>query len=73
MVKCPYCQSDMKKGFIEGDGRVGLIWVEENKKRSIISKIINSDCIQLDEANMLKTHIESNYCEICKKIIIDVK
>jgi len=74
MSNCPYCQHEMKKGFIEGDGRNPLIWVEENKKRNFISKITNDDCIVLDEAKIVhKTRVECNYCVQCKKIIIDTK
>jgi len=74
MAKCPYCENEMKKGFIEGDERSDLIWVEENQKRNIIQKITKDNCIVLEERNIFhKTRVISNYCDICKKIIIDTK
>ncbi|MBU3100816.1 MULTISPECIES: PF20097 family protein [Clostridium] len=74
MARCPYCENEMKKGFVVGDPRAGLIWVGENQKRSIIQKFNNENCIVLEESNMFhKTRLMSNYCDTCKKIIIDIK
>ena len=80
MDKCPYCQNEMKRGFIEGDGRGYLIWVDENRKMNIAHKIANlfyrnyNDCIVLSSASYIhNTRVESNYCDICEKIIIDTK
>jgi len=74
MAKCPYCQKEMKKGFVECDGRASLIWLEENKKRSIISKMRDKDCIVLGKRDLLNgVNVESNYCETCNKVIIDIR
>lgn len=72
---CPCCQSDMKKGFVEAEGSFGILWVEANRKRSLASKMNNSECIILAEEKVFfqrKSRAEANYCENCKKIIIDV-
>ena len=80
MNKCPYCQNEMKKGFIKGDGRDDLTWVDENRKRNTMQKIANvfysnnDDCIVLEGASFIhKTRVLSNYCDICEKIIIDIR
>ena len=74
MAKCPYCENDMKSGFLEGDGRQSLIWVEENKKRNILKNINDDACIVLGKSNLFhKARAASNYCDVCKKVIIDVK
>ena len=74
MAKCPYCQNEMKKGFIQGDGEQPLIWLEENQEKNFIQKIINNNCIVLEEAKMFHiTRVSANYCDMCKKIIIDIK
>jgi len=63
----------MKKGFIEGDGRQAVTWIEENQKRSFIQRLTNNDCIVLEKASIFcNTRVASNYCDTCKKIIIDI-
>lgn len=47
MVQCPYCKRDMKKGFVEGDGRNDLIWVEESEKRNFLDNMIGKKCVML--------------------------
>lgn len=72
MAKCPYCEGEMKKGFVEADSV--LMWVEETKKESFISKIINGDWFVLPGVKgFIKKRIEANYCVECRKIIIDIR
>lgn len=75
MSKCPYCQSEMKKGVVECDSRSSLRWVEEGEKRSIISKMRDKNCIVLAKRELFTNYIkaEANYCEICNKVVIDIK
>lgn len=74
MAKCPYCQEEMKKGCIEADGRAGIIWQDEERlKRNFISKFLEEDYIMLKGSGFIKTRVKAEYCEVCKKIIIDVK
>lgn len=71
---CPYCKIEMNPGFIEADGRQSVVWVEENKRRSIFSKIMERDCIVLDDARLfVNCEVVAYHCENCKKIIIDRK
>lgn len=71
MNKCPYCGKEMKNGFVEGDGRQSLIWVEEDQKRNIVQDMFDKKCIVIEKAGLFhKTHVKASYCIICKKIII---
>jgi hypothetical protein len=71
---CPYCENEMYLGCIEADGRQSIIWVEENKKRNILSKFMEKDCIVLDEARLfVNCEVSAYHCERCEKIIIDRK
>ena len=70
---CPYCNQEMKEGIIEADGRKSVIWVEKNKKRGLISKIMKKDCIVLDKASVINCEVTSHYCNNCEKIIINRK
>lgn len=73
MVQCPYCKRDMKKGFVEGDGRNDLIWVEESEKRNFLDNMLRKKCVMLAKRGIwVKSSIEAYYCEDCKKVIIDV-
>lgn len=74
MIQCPYCGRDMKNGAIQADGRNAMLWVEENKKRSLSSQMNNSDCILLQEETFFhKACVAANYCEHCDKIVIEAK
>lgn len=74
MEQCPYCKNEMKKGYLEGDGRQDLIWVEENQKRNITDKLFKRNCVVVEKApHLVKIHVNSWYCNDCKKIIIDVQ
>jgi hypothetical protein len=79
MLGCPYCGNEMKSGFVEGSGKLALIWkernVESNKirrlSRAFIQRITNRDCIVLKEAGIYhSTCVIASYCDTCKKIII---
>ena len=72
MSKCPYCQSGLTEGLIECDGRSSLLWVEKGVKRGFLSKAFKKDCIVLGKTNYRRIQVESNYCEPCEKIIVDI-
>lgn len=73
MIKCPYCGKEMKNGFVEGDGRQSLIWVEEGQKRNFLQNMSDENCIVLAKSNLFhKTRVASHYCEQCQKIIVDI-
>lgn len=77
MNTCPYCQKEMKKGFVEGDARSRLKWAPEDISASPFCRTLSdaNACIALTEFSWIKSlsRVEADYCENCKKIIIDVK
>lgn len=65
---CPYCEKEIKLGFINGD-RYTLKWVaEENDNGAVLQWF--SKGVKLTEP-LTNPSIESFYCESCNKIIID--
>ena len=61
---CPFCQAEMQKGSLSGDGRRGITWWPAEGpswNRVIVAK----NALWTSEA-------EAFYCEPCKKIVIDV-
>ncbi len=69
-VNCPYCNSEMKLGYIQS--RDGVVW--DAKKRKIAAfPSLRSDAIVLGSADgaFSGTSIQAYNCEKCKKIIID--
>jgi hypothetical protein len=76
MNKCPYCQNEMKNGFVEGDGRYGLSWAEESISKNVLCRTLSEEnsCITLKNPSLFGlSRIKASYCEICKKIIIELK
>lgn len=61
---CPYCQQEMQKGELTGDGRRGITWWPSDGpswNRVIVAK--NA---------LMQSQAEAFYCGTCKKILIDV-
>ena len=70
-MKCPYCNNDMKSGFIEPSGRGGLCWVSE-KSGVWSAPRSDPDFLQLGKAPWLKAEsVPAFNCETCKRIIVD--
>ncbi|MBU5484357.1 hypothetical protein KQI86_08450 [Clostridium sp. MSJ-11] len=68
-MKCPYCEGEMKRGFIRGE-KYSLKWVPEEKKNAIFLSLVKG--IKL--SNLYDTDgVESFCCENCKKILIDIE
>ena len=69
-MKCPYCNKDMKSGFVRPLGRGGICWVSEKSEWSAPRSDV--DFLQIGKAPWLKTNsIPSFKCDSCKRIIID--
>ena len=70
---CPYCNNNMKEGFISGDGRSRVRWEDANEKVGRFEKAItNKGCIAA-KYTLTSFHIKANYCENCGKIIFDAR
>ena len=61
---CPYCQQEMQKGELTGDGRRGITWWPSDGP-SWNRFIVATNALSQSRA-------EAFYCEPCKKILIDV-
>jgi NAD-dependent SIR2 family protein deacetylase len=61
--KCPYCESEMKKGFVEISGSMpfstNVAWYPEEERKKIFH----------DNIIWLKTRAEGYHCDNCDKII----
>ncbi|MBU5676857.1 hypothetical protein KQI88_10545 [Alkaliphilus sp. MSJ-5] len=68
-MKCPYCNQNMEKGFINGD-RYSLKWIEESRNKGTIVSVFQKG-IKLTDA-WSSNQLETYYCKGCKKMIIDV-
>ena len=77
-MNCPYCNNEMVKGVIQGDGRESLKWIEDGGKKGLIDRMADV----LDGKNIIakghnysltRTTIEGYKCNICNKIIIDLE
>ena len=71
-MQCPYCNTEMKKGVLTGDGRSKVRWHENGEKIGMVDKL--SGVGMIDAKYTLTTfEIESHYCESCHKMIFDTK
>ena len=70
-MKCPFCDKEMTKGFISGDGRSGVYWNEGAEKRSVADKIVGVGKITAAKHSLTQFKIEADYCPACKKMIFD--
>lgn len=62
---CPYCQAEMQKGELEGDGRRGITWWPSDGpswNRVLVAK--NA---------FWQSKAEAFYCGSCHKIILDTE
>lgn len=69
-MKCPYCNKDMKNGFVRALGRGGICWVSE--KGDWLAPRSDSDFLQLGKAPWLKAEsVPAFNCDSCELIIIN--
>lgn len=68
-MDCPYCNSEMEKGYINTDGRY-IAWRKEKHESAKVKK--NEEGIQLGKKYVSACNLENAYCcKTCKKIIIE--
>ncbi len=66
-MQCPYCNEEMKKGYIQSP-RQQIFWGEEKRKMIIAP---SSSDVPLSEGLFSVPAVESYCCQKCKKIIIE--
>lgn len=68
-MKCPYCENEMEKGYINTDG-LYIAWRKEKFESAKVKK--NDDGIQLAKQFVSACNLDNAYCcKLCKKIILD--
>ena len=70
-MKCPYCDKEMQKGIISGDGRSVVYWKSGDKKANLWDKIAETGRIKAVKYSLAVFTIEAYYCEACKKMIFE--
>ncbi len=68
---CPYCNKEMKKGVLSGDGRSTVSWKEGDKKANFWDKIGGVCNVDAMKYTLATFSAEAHYCPDCKKMIID--
>ena len=69
-MKCPYCDKDMKKGFVRALGRGGICWVKDKDLFSAPRE--DAEFFKIGKASWLTAdHVPSFKCDSCEMIIID--
>ena len=72
-MKCPFCEKELKKGILYGDGRSKVRWNEGDKKLPILEGLAGKGCLSSAKYTLATFTIESYYCDTCKKMIIETE
>ena len=73
-MQCPYCGNEMKAGSLHGDGRSKVRWKEGAGLSTVSERISGSGELSATQYTFWRRfRIESHYCPLCKKIIIDTE
>ena len=72
-MKCPFCENELKKGILYGDGRSKVHWNEGDKKLPILEGMVGKGCLSSAKYSLTTFTIESYYCDSCKKMIIETE
>ena len=68
---CPYCQKEMQRGIVSGDGRSKVYFNPSDKPKSLMDKLDGSGKLTAIKYTLATFRVEANYCDSCKKMIID--
>ncbi len=70
-MKCPYCEKEMKKGILSGDGRTKVRWKEGNKKADIWDTLSFKCNLSAIRYSLCSFTAEAWFCHDCNKMIIE--
>jgi len=65
-MKCPFCNTEMKQGWLTSKGRI--LWSQKENKISIIK---GKNDIYPQGSTFFEPKIPTYCCEKCKKMILD--
>ena len=72
---CPYCNKEMQKGVISGDGRAPVSFNAGDKKVNMFEQLAGVGVIEavkyVPKYVPLSFQIEAFYCKPCRKMIFD--
>lgn len=71
-MNCPFCQNEMQKGLLYGDGRTKLRWNQGDKTLGLIDSITGKGLVNA-KYKLWTFYLDSFYCENCKKMIFDAE
>ncbi len=72
-MECPYCKQEMKRGHLNGDGRMRVRWHEEGKHISLTDKMAGIGVPEATKYSLGTFKLPGAYCKNCKKLIIDTE
>ena len=70
-MKCPYCEKEMQRGSISGDGRSGVYWKSGDKKANFGDKLVGTGKLSAIKYSLAVFTIEAYYCDACKKMMFE--
>jgi len=71
MMNCPYCNKEMKKGVVSGDGRSTVIFSEGDKPTKLLDRLDGSGALLSQKRILSRFTIDACFCKDCRKLIID--
>ena len=72
-MKCPYCEREMKKGYLL-DREAPIQWIPEGGKPSLFKGTLADGAIQLGGGSYWKNYrADADYCTNCKCVILSAK
>jgi hypothetical protein len=70
-MKCPYCEKEMERGYLKGDGRSKVRWHKEGERRTIADALGRVGEPEAIKYTFFDFKLFGEYCKSCKKLIID--
>ena len=71
-MKCPYCEKEMVKGILSGDGREPVTWKAGDKKAGAFDRwVLGMGTVTAAKRTLTAFTIESYYCGNCRKMMFD--
>lgn len=70
MMKCPYCEREMQKGYIPTDN-IPVQWIPENARQNLLKIKYAKNCKKLiSDHTAFGFHAIADYCENCGIILL---
>lgn len=71
MMNCPFCETDMKQGYI--NARMDIVWTP-TKKTMDEDPTLDPEAVLLpEESRFEEENKEAYYCESCDRVVVKPK